>query len=361
MARRIALMSALLVVACGDEDETMDSVVEQDMSTETAEAFSAAEGTPGTWTWIPVGGAKCRDGSDTGFLLRLGEDASEWLIYLEGGGACFNSVTCLANPNSFGAEDVAATVPGLEFGVFDRRDTVSPVAGWNAVYVPYCTGDVFAGNREGVSVAGVSGTQDFVGFQNIGRFTDLLVDRYSDASRVLLTGSSAGGFGALLNFDQVATKFSAAAVDLVDDSGHPMRFGPALAPCLAQLWQDLWDIRFPVDCSNCDADQDGFFGYSDYLSTTYPESSFALASYMEDEVIRFFFGFGEDDCTAAFTSISASVFSDGVDDIRTGLASWGTYYVEGDEHTFLRTAEFEGAFSSWLGDFLDGTVTDVGP
>ncbi|MEO1174440.1 MAG: hypothetical protein AAFX94_20655, partial [Myxococcota bacterium] len=69
----------------------------------------------------------------------------------------------------------------------------------------------------------------------------------------------------------------------------------------------------------------------------------------------------EDDCTAAFTSISASVFSDGVDDIRTGLASWGTYYVEGDEHTFLRTAEFEGAFSSWLGDFLDGTVTDVGP
>ncbi|MEO1174995.1 MAG: pectin acetylesterase-family hydrolase, partial [Myxococcota bacterium] len=94
-----------------------------------------------------VGGAKCRDGSDTGFLLRLGEDASEWLIYLEGGGACFNSVTCLANPNSFGAEDVAATVPGLEFGVFDRRDTVSPVAGWNAVYVPYCTGDVLLDNR----------------------------------------------------------------------------------------------------------------------------------------------------------------------------------------------------------------------
>lgn len=362
MLKRLVVISALIVAGCGDDDSEGETMMPTpDPVASAGPAFAAAEAAPGTWTWIPAAGAKCRDGSDTGFLLRLQENATEWLIYLEGGGACFNGITCLTNPSSFGEADVADTVSGLDFALFDSQDAANPVADWNAIYVPYCTGDVFAGNREGVTVEGASGTQDFVGFQNIGLYSDLLVERYPDASRVLLTGSSAGGFGALLNFDQVASKFSSAQIDLLDDSGQPMRFGPALAPCLAQQWQDLWDIQFPSACTNCNADQDGFFGYADYLVAAYPDSEFALASYTEDEVIRFFYGFGENDCAGAIASLSAQVFSDGVDDIRSGLGSWGTYYVDGDGHTFLRTGQYRGAFATWLGDFLGGTVTDVGP
>ena len=48
-------------------------------------------------------------------------------------------------------------------------------------------------------------------------------------------------------------------------------------------------------------------------------------------------------------------------------ASWGTYFAEGDEHTFLLVPDrFTGVsagvrFDAWLGSILAGTPTDVDP
>src|SRR3954468_8550196 len=39
------------------------------------------------WTWIPVAGNKCRDGSDTGIGVRVNPASDKLIIYLEGGGA----------------------------------------------------------------------------------------------------------------------------------------------------------------------------------------------------------------------------------------------------------------------------------
>ncbi|MEM6734102.1 MAG: pectin acetylesterase-family hydrolase, partial [Myxococcota bacterium] len=340
MKRLVIAMTALALAACGDDDteENTDTVT----AAETETAFAAAEASPGSWIWVPVGGAKCRDGSDTGFLVRLQPNATEWFMYLEGGGACFNSLTCLQNPSSFGPTDVSSTVDTLSFGLFDDANVDNPVAGWNAAYVPYCSGDVFAGSREGVAVPGVSGTQDFVGARNVSAITDLLATRYSDASRVLLTGSSAGGFGAAFNYDRVATRFAPTRVDLLNDSGQPFAFGDALSSCLAAQWFDLWGIEFPSGCTTCGADQEGIFGYAQYITDTYPNADFALSSYTEDEVIRFFFAFGKDACEPMdFTPISGVAFSSGLFDIRTGLDRWATFYATGSDHTFLRFESYQ--------------------
>src|SRR5215471_1057250 len=56
--------------------------------------FEASKLTPQTWTWIPVDGAICRDGSKTGFGVSVGTETDKLMIYLEGGGACFNALTC---------------------------------------------------------------------------------------------------------------------------------------------------------------------------------------------------------------------------------------------------------------------------
>src|SRR6476469_4355384 len=49
--------------------------------------------TPKQWTYVPIDGSQCIDGSPTGIGVNLGT-SGDLVIYLEGGGACFNSGTC---------------------------------------------------------------------------------------------------------------------------------------------------------------------------------------------------------------------------------------------------------------------------
>jgi len=331
-------------------------------------ALDEADAQPGLWTWVPVQGARCRDGSETGFMLRTQPEAAGLVIYLEGGGACFNRFTCPSNPSSFDAEAAATRADGLVDGIFDDGDLDNPVAGWNAAYIPYCTGDVFAGTRSGVRVDGVDGAQDFVGYDNVGRFSALLAERYATSSQVLVTGISAGGFGALFNFDQIAARFPEAERSLLDDSGQPLAFGDALSACLTEEWVDLWGMPLPSDCEDCTPSTDGLRGIARHLRRKYPDARLALASYLQDVVIRSFFLFGKDDCRPTDPSpIPGSAFEDAVLQFRDDHPSWATYFVEGIGHTFLRGRRFEEqtlpdtAVADWLGALLAGENQDLGP
>ncbi len=102
----------------------------------------------------------------------------------------------------------------------------NPVGDYNMVYVPYCTGDLHGGSfpaSPGLISQGVEGLQQFVGHQNVERALALLDEGLDAPGKVLLTGSSAGGFGTLLNFGAVADTFTDSDLFLVDDSG-PMFF-----------------------------------------------------------------------------------------------------------------------------------------
>ena len=89
----------------------------------------------------------------------------------------------------------------VEEGVF-KRDPRNPVGDWNMIFVPYCTGDIHAGVNTDVEVKDVPGKQQFVGYTNFGLFLKSFGPAFASAKTILLTGSSAGGFGTLLNFDR---------------------------------------------------------------------------------------------------------------------------------------------------------------
>ena len=60
---------------------------------------------PEKWTWVPFADAKCRDGSSTGIAVNPSSGSDKLMIFLQGGGACFNATTCAGNPSSFSAAD----------------------------------------------------------------------------------------------------------------------------------------------------------------------------------------------------------------------------------------------------------------
>jgi hypothetical protein len=335
---------------------------------------------PGAWTWVGVPEAKCRDGSPTGFGIRRNPASDKLLIYLEGGGACFNGTTCGISPGSFNELTFNgwATVGGVA-GIFDTNSPGNPLKDWNAVYIPYCSGDIHAGNRTGVDIEGLTSpkNQSFVGFANIGHFLKRIIPTFPDASKVLLTGISAGGFGAAYNYDRVAQAFCPTPVILIDDSGPPMA-DAYLAPCLQDHWRTLWNLdqTLPADCADCSPPGGGgIIRYVSFLAGKYPDSRLGLVSSTQDAVISLFFGYGQNDCAnlnGVAAPVPGPVYAEGLLDLRdhylNNPPSWGTYFVNSTTHTYLigpgfyTTASAGWPLTAWVNDLVnDGPANDIGP
>jgi hypothetical protein len=330
------------------------------------------EGEAGQWTWVGVPDALCRDGSPTGFGVRLNPASDKLFIYLEGGGACFSTLTCTLNPSSYGELAFMGWASGGKGGLFDTENQDNPVRDWNGIYIPYCTGDVHAGNATDIDVPGIGAPagQSFVGYRNIGLYLDRIIPTFPSVTQVLLTGSSAGGVGAAYNYDRVAQAFCPRPVVLVDDAGPPMS-DEYLAPCLQKRWRELWglDGTLPVGCPDCSgADGGGIVNYATYLADRYPDARLGLVSSEEDDVIRLFYGFGENDCGnldgVLPSSMSGPRFREGLANLRDSYLSkspvWGTYFVPGAAHTFLGGGGYTATkvedvpLTEWISTMIDG-------
>ncbi len=329
----------------------------------------------GTWNWVPFEAAHCRSGSSTGIGINPNPASDKLLILLEGGGACFDSTTCGLTISKYDSDlfsnfavDAKA---GGGAGVFNRDDPANPVRDWNFVYVPYCTGDVHAGSNPQGSIDTL-GPQQFVGYVNMGMYLKRIAPTFPRMSQVLLTGVSAGGFGALANYIQVARAFDPVPVSLLDDSGPPMD-DPFLPACLTQKYIQTWNLGETVQ-RDCGGDcADGSHILIDFLkhaSRTYPDVPFGLVESTADWVISIFFGFGEGNCTG-FSQMSDASFTAGLQDIRGQLAgqnNFGAYLFPGLDHTTLLDATtFDTRtvanvkLTDYIAALLNGQVSNVGP
>jgi hypothetical protein len=351
-----------------------DASARQDSGTDSGTTYVPPDGEPIkaddlTWTWVDFPESKCRDGSSTGIGVSLHSASKKVMIYLEGGGACFNALTCMANLISYSKGDFT----GSSAGVFNRGNTDNPVKDWNFVYVPYCSGDVHGGNT--AADPGTGTKEEFRGYKNLELFLDRIVPTIKNVDQVLLTGVSAGGFGAALNGDLVARTFPPEVTfTLVDDSGPPMN-SDYLKSCLQKAWRELWgfDSTFLKDCGASCPDPNNFaVDWSLFLARKYTHAKAGVISSSQDAVISLFYGFGANDCTAVIPNMAAADFEAGLMDFRTQLQSvsnFGTYYITSTSHTWLGT---DNSFYNttvggvrlvdWVRDLLEGkTPTHVGP
>ena len=334
----------------------------------------------GQWTWVDVPGAKCRSGSGTGFGVRINPASDKLFIYFEGGGACFNGASCLGNAGSYSQNTFNNWANGGgENGVFDTANADNALKDYSAIYIPYCTGDVHSGNAVDVDVPGFGAPQNqqFVGFANVGLFLQRIVPTFPAVTQVVVTGVSAGGFGAAFNYHRIAQAFCPTPAILIDDSGPPLD-DQFLAPCLQDHWRKLWGLNgnFPADCADCNpADGGGILNYMDYLSTRYPGGRLALISSTEDSTIRQFYGFGLNDCanlTGFAGSLPAATYTEGLLDLRTNHSAppalWASYYLPGTTHTYLGGGSYSSTtvngtkLIDWVADVVNGgPMVNVGP
>jgi len=254
------------------------------------------------WTWVPFDNAFCGNGSPTGIGVNMSSDPNARLLfYFEGGGACWNELFCYTlmtasffttgyGESDFQTESTDTGYLALPGGYFDRTAAANPFKDYSYVYVPYCTGDIFAGNN--VATYG-SNKAHFVGYKNVEAFLDRIVPTFQNADRVIIAGSSAGGFGAAYNWWQTQQAFgSKVRVDLLDDSGTPMPLAIENQGMGETNLRTAWglDKTLPTGCTQCKTRLQGLLAF---YAQQFPTHRMALLSYVQDSVLPQFFMISE--------------------------------------------------------------------
>jgi len=283
--------------------------------------------TDASWQWVPISGTKCLNGEQTGVYIRKSTSGKKGLgVYLNGGGACFNAITCATVATSAHPGN-----PGSS-GIFDSRSE-NPLADYNWMAVPYCTGDVHGGDATKTFQGKL---RNFNGIANLKLMMSYATQNFKDVDTLFITGESAGGFGALTSYATIRDFYPNSRGVLMDDSG-PVLDDTAIPVCLQEEWRQTWDLNknLPKECP-CNNDEGNLVSAWSYGRKRYPKDSFSLISSQNDATISTFFAFSNNNCHAILP-VGYNKLHDGL----TRLAkTTPVYMIPGSGHTHTSSGEF---------------------
>jgi hypothetical protein len=336
----VVLFLAGFAAGCGSDSGGTDAAVPADMSIVDLTPFVGADLLPvgdaavspitvtaDQWTFVPINGAMCDDGSQTGIGVNPGA-SDKLLFFFEGGGACGDYQTCYqfntAAHGPFTATNFAGGPPE-NASLLSRSDGNNPFAAYTMVYVPYCTGDLHSGIR----VAQYSnGTDNRMyhhnGHINVLRALDRLGVTWPNLTSLAVTGASAGGYGALLNYNDIRLRWPSAKSLLIDDSGPTLE--AASTSSFLNTWIAAWGVFdwLGVYCSECSQDP-GFVPTS--LGRLNPNDNLALLSSLQDTTIRSYYLLPGPDFETALRKMAA----DHIDP----QPRFHRFFIDGSSHTML--------------------------
>jgi hypothetical protein len=141
----------------------------------------------------------CGEGTPWVYFVKRGT-VNKLIVYYQGGGACWDFLTCglvkTFKQTTGPKDDPTNTTTGFA----DYTNPQNPFRDWNAVFVPYCTGDVHWGDNIVVyGSGGASVTIHHKGFVNAQVAEKFSREHFVDPDEVFVAGSSAGAYGAVLN------------------------------------------------------------------------------------------------------------------------------------------------------------------
>jgi hypothetical protein len=201
-------------------------------------------------TFDPDGGDGpiCIAGTPYSAFTRAGNPA-KLLIMLQGGGACWQD---LYRCNIF-AE--AQEPPVARVGIWDFDSHDNPFADYSIVYMPYCDGSVFGGDKDVVDANFPLGpVRRHRGLRNLSAGMDLAKETFPHAEHITVAGSSAGGVGAAA-FAPFLVRFlygnTVQHLTVFNDAG-PIAINLAAADAVAARAND-WDFGkfYPASCTAC--------------------------------------------------------------------------------------------------------------
>ena len=168
-----------------------------------------------TYEFDAKDGPQCLRGRPYRTTVRDTE-SEDLLIFLQGGGACWSDF-CLA---------VTSAPAGIATGanLLDADLEANPYADFDIVYLPYCDGSLFAGDRDvpeddPAKIAKGHDTRRYRGLANLSAALTMSYKHFPRPRRVVLAGSSGGGYGTILASYLVRYVYPGVPIEVVNDAG----------------------------------------------------------------------------------------------------------------------------------------------
>ena len=254
-----------------------------------AHSFSSSCG-PGKECLIDLPGGTCADGTPAYYTLTQRPGAKKLLIYLSGGGGCWNRRSCEAGLARQLTRIEKPTDWQDDTGIGDASDALNPFREeYDIITVPYCTGDAYTGNN----VVDYGTKSDpyvirHVGYSNMQRLWGEVKQMYPDPEQVTLMGCSAGGIGANFHLRGLSAAYPDVDKVVISDAGTPFRPPFLEAPNYQRVMQ-AWgaDQTLPLDPALGRRVAD-FGELLRYNSQQFPDIRYSLLSSYGDQVMTFF-------------------------------------------------------------------------
>ena len=314
-------------------------------------------------------GAPGTTSSSCSFYYRKGT-ADGLLVFFNGGGACWNAATCskprLAGDRAFfsgkndqnmvgvyKAELLPGDGPADMGGLLDRSNPQNPVRDWSMLFVPYCTGDVHSGSNTATYTfpdTDKTFTIEHRGWDNLQALLPWLRSHVPQPSRLLVSGSSAGAYGAATHFTALRQVYPQARAVYLGDSGQGVT-----TPEFQRLRNKNWNYTLPASVFGPRAQETPDAEVVARLAAHFPKDRFAQFTTIHDATQTAFYaqmGPAGQACNA-WTNKMGSELSR-----RQASSNFRSYVAAGNTHTLLRAPLFYGEqsggmpFTTWLGALL---------
>jgi hypothetical protein len=317
-------------VPAASMDGASDAPVQAVLAGPLGDPITAAAG---TWTWVDFPDSTCDDGTPTGIGVYRNTGSDKLLVFFNGGGACWDYATCVTLNTSthgpFGASQFAALSSGAAGTIVDVASSLNPFNGYSAVFIPYCTGDLHAGNAVATYTGdGGSRVIHHEGHANVLAYLARLAATFKTPGQIVVSGSSAGGGGALFNYATFRAYWPSTPMMLIDDS-LPLFEGDAIPQAFRAAWYQNWNLGVltdPICGAGCRSDLSLFMSA---IAKQYPADRMALLSSEQDATISQYFLLDGTAFQADLTALAA--------DVLAPLHGFNHFFVTGNSHTMLGT------------------------
>jgi hypothetical protein len=293
------------------------------------------------------------------------------VVFFNGGGACWNSATCskprLAGDKAFfsgkddqtmvgvyKAELLPGDGPARMGGLLDRTNPQNPVRDWSMLFVPYCTGDVHSGAATATYTFPDTGkpfTIEHRGWDNMQVILPWLRVHGPQPSRLLVSGSSAGAYGAATHFTALRTLYPNARAVYLGDSGQGVT-----TPDFERVRNKNWNYTLPSSVFGPKAHNTPDTEVVAKLAAHFPKDRFAQFTTIHDATQTAFYaqmGPAGQACNAWTNKMLNELAS------RQATPNFRSYVAQGDTHTILRAPLFYSEqsggqpFTAWLRALLE--------
>lgn len=335
---------------------------------------------------------------DFAFFVRRG-NPTKLMVFFMGGGACWNITNCVYNPTysqdlfeSAMLLSLVSSGMGKERGVgglLDKTNHKNPFRDWTIVYVPYCTGDLNAGQADYTYPDTYNTVNPVpVEIRHRGAVITALVVQWmkenitpnASVAQLLVTGLSAGSYASLLAFPSIREVFPGGTAYYLGDAGVGYAGVDADAHTFTWYAKNRWNVQLPAavfgttDISAFTEYKDLVYEAVDYYLTNKPNDRFTQYTTKYDATQAWFYNIqvedhidypnfwgsesGADPDLPVYLAWSTGM----LDAIDIGLANYAYYIGAGTDHTIIfynkTYTEASGgtSFVEWVNDLVNGAT-----